>query len=84
MDFHRCPSEVFVQNLRLHKNPGVHGTFRGLYVQSRLILRSRAQRGVSKDEAAPWFETRCFATLLTMRPGQTARQNERKIARRLI
>ncbi len=36
---------------------------------SILILRSRAQRGVSKDGAAgaAWFETRRFATLLTMR-----------------
>jgi len=31
-----------------------------------LILRSRAKRGVSKDEAL-WFETRRFAALLTMR-----------------
>ena len=34
----------------------------------RLILRSIAKRCVSKNEAAPWFETRCFAALLTMRP----------------
>ncbi len=38
-----------------------------------LILRSRAKRGVSKDEGGhdrgrgPWFETRGFAALLTMR-----------------
>ncbi len=31
-----------------------------------LILRSRAKRGVSKDEDS-WFETRRFAALLTMR-----------------
>jgi hypothetical protein len=37
---------------------------------SALILRSRAQRGVSKDgnkRGAGWFETRSFAALLTMR-----------------
>jgi len=37
---------------------------------SVLILRSRAQRGVSKDgqkRSARWFETRSFAALLTMR-----------------
>jgi short-subunit dehydrogenase len=37
-----------------------------------LILRSRAQRSVSKDEArtlASWFETRRLAALLTMRIG---------------
>ncbi len=38
----------------------------------RLILRSHAQRGVSKDEAAPWFETHRFAMLLTMRPIEAA------------
>jgi len=35
-----------------------------------LILRSRAKRGVSKDEAtnrASWFETERCALLLTMR-----------------
>jgi len=35
-----------------------------------LILRSRAKRGVSKDEAgalASWFETHGFAALLTIR-----------------
>jgi hypothetical protein len=31
-----------------------------------LILRSRPKAGVSKDGAS-WFETRRFATLLTMR-----------------
>jgi hypothetical protein len=38
--------------------------------RSDLILRSRAQRGVSKDGCgyrARWFETRSFAALLTMR-----------------
>ncbi len=38
--------------------------------RSTLILRSRAQRGVSKDDRshrAGWFETRSFAALLTMR-----------------
>jgi len=38
--------------------------------RSALILRSRAQRGVSKDglgRRAKWFETRSFAALLTMR-----------------
>jgi hypothetical protein len=42
---------------------------------SALILRSRAQRGVSKDGAelrAAWFETRSFAALLTMRAEQSA------------
>jgi hypothetical protein len=34
----------------------------------RLILRSAPKERVSKDGAAPWFETRRFATLLTMRP----------------
>jgi hypothetical protein len=38
---------------------------------SALILRSRAKRGVSKDGAAPWFETRLSA-LLTMRPIEAA------------
>jgi hypothetical protein len=33
---------------------------------SILILRSRPKAGVSKDEFS-WFETRRFATLLTMR-----------------
>jgi hypothetical protein len=40
---------------------------------SALILRSRAQRGVSKDGRefrATWFETRSFAALLTMRGTQ--------------
>jgi hypothetical protein len=43
--------------------------------RSALILRSRAQRGVSKDGAevrAAWFETRSFAALLTMRAEQFA------------
>jgi hypothetical protein len=37
---------------------------------STLILRSRAQRGVSKDgrgRRAGWFKTRSFAAILTMR-----------------
>jgi len=37
---------------------------------SALILRSRAERGVSKDGRGcrgVWFETRSFAALLTMR-----------------
>jgi hypothetical protein len=38
----------------------------------RLILRSIAQRCVSKDGAAPWFETPRFARLLTMRPTEAA------------
>jgi hypothetical protein len=33
--------------------------------QTVLILRSRAKRGVSKDEAS-WFETRRDTALLTM------------------
>jgi hypothetical protein len=43
---------------------------------SALILRSRAQRGVSKDGAelrVAWFETRSFAALLTMRAEQGAK-----------
>ncbi len=42
--------------------------------RSALILRSRAQRGVSKDGPelrAAWFETRSFAPLLTMRAEQS-------------
>jgi hypothetical protein len=42
-----------------------------LDAHSALILRSRALRGVSKDGVGccvAWFETRCFAALLTMRP----------------
>ena len=42
---------------------------------SALILRSRAQRGVSKDghkRGAGWFETRSFAALLTMESFGTA------------
>jgi hypothetical protein len=42
--------------------------------RSVLILRSRAQRGVSKDGPklrVAWFETRCFAALLTMRAEQS-------------
>jgi hypothetical protein len=38
---------------------------------SALILRSPPKAGVSKDGAAPWFETRSYAALLTMRPGET-------------
>jgi hypothetical protein len=41
---------------------------------SALILRSRAQRGVSKDGPglrAAWFETRSFAALLTKRAEQS-------------
>jgi hypothetical protein len=41
---------------------------------SALILRSRAQRGVSKDGPelrAAWFETRGFVALLTMRAEQS-------------
>jgi hypothetical protein len=38
--------------------------------QFRLILRSIAKQCVSKDRAAPWFETRAFGALLTMRPGE--------------
>jgi hypothetical protein len=41
-----------------------------LNAHSALILRSRALRGVSKDGVGyciAWFETRCFAALLTMR-----------------
>ena len=34
----------------------------------RLILRSGPKDRVSKDGAATWFETRCCAALLTMRP----------------
>jgi len=34
----------------------------------RLILRSRAQRGVSKDGAAACFETPASGGLLSMRP----------------
>jgi hypothetical protein len=41
------------------------------HLKPRLILRSAATPRVSKDEAAParpaWFETRCCASLLTMR-----------------
>jgi hypothetical protein len=42
----------------------------GCDLSSTLILRSRAQRGVSKDgsgRCAGWFETRSFAALLTTR-----------------
>jgi hypothetical protein len=42
--------------------------------RSALILRSRAQRGVSKDgseSGAAWFETRSFAALLTMRAAES-------------
>jgi hypothetical protein len=41
--------------------------------RSVLILRSRVQRGVSKDgpgRRGAWFETRSFAALLTMRDAQ--------------
>jgi len=41
-----------------------------LDAHSALILRSRASRGVSKDGVGccvAWFETRCFAALLTIR-----------------
>ncbi len=41
--------------------------------RSVLILRSRVQRGVSKDgpgRRGAWFETRSFAALLTMRDSQ--------------
>jgi hypothetical protein len=41
---------------------------------SALVLRSRVQRGVSKDGPelrAAWFETRSFAALLTMRVEQS-------------
>ena len=38
----------------------------------RLILRSIAKRCVSKDGAAAWFETRCYAALLTMRPREAS------------
>jgi hypothetical protein len=41
--------------------------------RSVLILRSRAQRGVSKDglgRGGAWFETRSFVALLTMREAQ--------------
>ena len=34
---------------------------------SVLILRSPPKAGVSKDGRVPWFETRSFAALLTMR-----------------
>jgi hypothetical protein len=41
---------------------------------SRLVLRSGPKDRVSKDGAAtvpaPWFETRAFGALLTMRPIQ--------------
>ena len=43
---------------------------RSATVSCGLILRSHAKRGVSKDGAAPWFETPCFARLLTMRLGE--------------
>ena len=43
-------------------------------VSLRLILRSIAKRYVSKDGAAAWFETRCFAALLTMRPEEEKRE----------
>jgi len=37
---------------------------------SAFILRSGPKDRVSKDGAAPWFETHRFAMLLTMRPGE--------------
>ena len=48
--------------------PRESGCIRHAAAFTRLILRSIAKRCVSKDEAASWFETRRFATLLTMRP----------------
>jgi hypothetical protein len=35
----------------------VENTGGGVLASLRLILRSRAESGVSKDGAAPWFET---------------------------
>jgi hypothetical protein len=46
-----------------------------LATYSDLILRSLPKAGVSKDGhefAASWFETRRYATLLTMRGGSCA------------
>ena len=58
-----CPAEAEGGGVRRFGRPG-----RFL----RLILRSRAKRGVSKDEAAPWFWTPAVAALLTMRPTASA------------
>jgi hypothetical protein len=40
-----------------------------------LILRSRAKRCVSKDEASSWFETRSCGTLLAIRRKEVARDD---------
>ena len=50
----------------------VKNTGGGALATSNLILRSPPKAGVSKDGhmTAPWFETRSFGALLTMRPSR--------------
>jgi len=53
---------------------------RGATASLRLILRSATKLRLSKDGAAPWFETRSFGALLTMRPrGAIARSSHLQI-----